>query len=379
MAQAQSIFRYLQDNVTSILSDVERLVKAESPSNDQQLVDQCGDVLKELFREHLGVEAETLPHREQGDSLRFTYGTGEKQLLIIGHFDTVWEVGRLPYRVEGNRAYGPGILDMKGGIIQALWAVKACKQLNVPIPQKVVFLCNSDEEIGSPSSREWIEREALKSEAVLVVEPAVALTGELKTSRKGIGIYSLTMRGKAAHAGNHHADGISAIEEMGRQIGYLHSLTDYGKGTTVNVGIAQGGTRTNIVAEQAELHIDTRMVTAAEGERIEACIQNIRPYLEGITIQVSGGISRPPMERSAATDRLFRQAADCAAELGFELRESAEPAGGGSDGNFTAALGIPTLDGLGSIGEGPHAEYEHIVIDQLAIRAALLANLLTKL
>lgn len=376
---AVEIKSYLQSNQANMVTDLELLVRAESPSTVKEKVDQCGHVLQTLFRERLGLEAEVIPHPVQGDSLRFTYGNGEGQILILGHFDTVWEVGRLSYRIEGNRAYGPGIMDMKGGIIQALWAVKACKELNIQFNKKVVFLCTSDEEIGSPSSRERIEREALKSDAVLVLEPPVARTGELKTARKGVGIYSIKIRGKAAHAGSHHADGVSAVEEMARQIVYLHSLTDYERGTTVNVGIAGGGTRTNIVAEQAELHVDTRMISADEGMRLESLIKSIQPHTDGISLEVEGGISRPPMERTASTETLFRQAVQCAAELGFELDESATPVGGGSDGNYAAYLGIPTLDGLGSVGEGLHAENEHIVIDQLPIRAALLAKLLARL
>lgn len=379
MAVEVEIKGYLQSNQANIVADLELLVRAESPSTDKERVDQCGHVLQTLFREHLGLEAEVMPHPVQGNSLRFTYGSGEGQILLLGHLDTVWEVGRLSYRVEGNRAYGPGIMDMKGGIIQALWAVKACKELYIPINKKVVFLCTSDEEIGSPTSREWIEQESLKSDAVLVLEPPVARTGELKTARKGVGIYSIKIRGKAAHAGSHRTDGISAVEEMARQILYLHSLTDYERGTTVNVGIAGGGTRTNTVAEQAELRVDTRMTSADEGSRIESLMRSIKPHIDGISLEVEGGISRPPMERTASTETLFRHAVQCAAELGFELHESVAPVGGGSDGNYAAYLGIPTLDGLGSVGDGLHAEYEHIVVDQLPIRAALLAMLLTRL
>lgn len=374
-----TLLSYLQNNQANMVADLELLVRAESPSTNKEKVDQCGVVLRTLFRRHLGIEAEVMPHHVQGDSLQFSYGNGEGQILILVHFDTVWEVGRLSYRVEGNRAYGPGIMDMKGGIIQAIWAAKACKELNIECNKRVVFLCTSDEEIGSPSSRPWIEQEALKSDAVLVPEPPTSLTGELKTARKGIGVYSIKIRGKASHAGNHHADGISAVDEMARQIVYLHSLTDYEKGTTVNVGIAGGGTRTNIVAEQAELHVDTRMVSISEEKRIESLIKGIQPHTDGITIDVEGGISRPPMERSTSIERLFRLAAQCAVELGFELRQSPEPAGGGSDGNYTASLGVPTLDGLGSVGEGPHAEQEHVVMEQLPIRAALLAKLLTRM
>jgi glutamate carboxypeptidase len=371
------ILLYLKERTNRILSDLEQVVKAESPSHDKQAVDRCGQVFQSLFREHLGIDAEVIPMTETGNHLRFSYGEEEEQILILGHMDTVWDIGRLTYHIAENKAYGPGILDMKSGIIQSLWAVKACRELGLPLTKKIVFLCTSDEEIGSHSSRAYIEEEAKKSAVVLVPEPAVANTGALKTARKGVGNFTMTIKGKASHAGNHHADGISAVQEMAHQILFLHSLTDYEKGTTVNVGIAHGGTRTNVVAERAELGIDLRISSLAEAERVSAAILGAAPHVSGISLAVEGGINRPPMERTAETERLFRLASECAAELGFTLTEAA--VGGGSDGNFTSALGIPTLDGLGAIGDGPHAEYEHILIDQLPVRTALFAKLLTKL
>mgnify|MGYP001295781680 CR=1 FL=1 len=371
------LFRYLKEREENILRDLERVVKAESPTHDKQSVDQCGAVFEELFREHLGLSAEVIPMAEAGNHLRFTYGEGSEQILVIGHMDTVWEIGRLGFRVEGNKAYGPGILDMKGGIIQSLWAAKACRELGISLGKKVVFLLTSDEEVGSKNSRALIEAEAQKSAAVLVPEPAAAKSGALKTARKGTGRFTVSIKGKASHAGNHHEDGISAVEEMAHQILFLQGLTDYARGTTVNVGVAQGGTRSNVVAEDAVLSIDLRVTSVDEAERVTETILGIKPRLAGISLQVTGGLNRPPMARTAQTERLFRTAAECAEELGFSLTE--EAAGGGSDGNFTAALGIPTLDGLGAVGEGPHAEYEHILIDQLPVRAALFAQLLTKL
>ncbi|WP_019120347.1 M20 family metallopeptidase [Brevibacillus massiliensis] len=371
------ILSYLQANQQHMLADLESVVKAESPSNDKEQVDRCGAVLQSLFQSRLGVDGEVIPQTKTGDHLRFAYGDGDHQILITTHFDTVWDVGRLNYRVEGNKAYGPGIFDMKGGIIQSLWALKACRDLGIPLDHKIVFLCTSDEEIGSGTSRDLIEQEALKSQVVLVPEPAVAETGALKTARKGVGSFVIKLRGRASHAGNHHEDGISAVDEMARQILFLHSLTDYSKGTTLNVGIAHGGNRVNVVAEQAELHVDLRVTSLAEAERISSLIQAAKPQREGIIMTVEGGIERPPMERTAGVGRLFHLAAEAAGELGFALTEAA--VGGGSDGNFTSALGIPTLDGLGAVGDGPHAEYEHVRIDQLPIRAALFAKLLAKL
>jgi glutamate carboxypeptidase len=368
---------YLQKHQKDILDDLRRLVQAESPSYEKEYVDRCGNELRVLFRKYFGIEAEVIQQATTGNHLRFTYGTGDSQILILTHFDTVWDIGRLSYQVEGNKAYGPGILDMKGGIIQSLWALKACSDLGVSLHKKIVFLCTSDEEIGSYTSRELIEREALKSEVVLVPEPADAKTGALKTARKGVGTFKITIKGKASHAGNHHQDGVSAVEEMAHQILYLHSLTAYDKGTTVNVGIARGGNRVNVVAEQAEMTIDVRVPNMVEAERISSQIMSIQPHLEGISLKVEGSINRPPMERTDKTEKLFKLAESCAAELGFTLKEAS--VGGGSDGNFTAALGIPTLDGLGSVGEGPHAENEHIFIDHLPTRTALFAKLLTRL
>jgi len=368
---------YLKENEASILADVERVVKAESPTQDKQAVDRCGAVFHSLFTEHLGHAAEVIPMDATGNHLRFTYGEGDRQILVLGHLDTVWDIGRLPYRVEGNKAYGPGILDMKSGIVQAIWAVKACRKLGIVLQKKVVFLCTSDEETGSGSSRASIEQEAQKSDAVLVVEPPVANSGALKTSRKGVGRFTMRIKGKASHAGNHHEDGISAVEEMAHQILFLQGLTNYSKGTTINVGIATGGNRTNVVAESAVLDIDLRVNQLSEAERVSSLIAQAKPHLAGTMLQVAGGVNRPPMERTAQTEKLFRLAAECGQELGIELAEA--HAGGGSDGNFTAALGVPTLDGLGAIGDGPHAEYEHIVIDQLPVRAALLASLLIRI
>lgn len=371
------LLHYLRENQERILADVERVVKSESPTQDKQAVDRCGEVFQSLFAQHLGLTAEIIPMEKTGNHLRFTYGEGAGQILILGHMDTVWDIGRLGYRVEGNQAYGPGILDMKSGIIQAIWALKACKDLGVSLKKKVVFLCTSDEETGSASSRAYIEQDALKSDVVLVVEPPQANTGALKTSRKGVGHFTMRIKGKASHSGNHHEDGISAVEEMAHQILFLQGLTDYSKGTTVNVGIASGGNRTNVVAESAQLDIDVRINRLSEAERIQSIIMNAKPHLEGTTLQIEGDVNRPPMERTAQTQQLFHLATECGDELGIRLTEA--HVGGGSDGNFTAALGIPTLDGLGAIGDGPHAEYEHILIDQLPLRAALLAALMTRL
>lgn len=370
------ILEYTKSKQSNILETLERYVKAESPSNRKDLVDKCGKVLQDIFIELIGIQAEVYPQTDVGDHLKFTYGNGDEQILILCHMDTVWDQGKLPFRIEGNYAYGPGILDMKGGATQAIWAIKTIKDLGIKLNKKIVFIFNSDEEIGSPTSRTIIEKEALKSSLVLVAEPP-SDDGSLKTQRKGVGRFKLQIKGVAAHSGNNHEDGVSAIEELARQIIYLHSLTDYSIGTTVNVGVVKGGSKTNVIAGFAEADIDFRVETLEEGRRMENLIGGLQPRLKGATIELEGRLNRPPMERTASTLELFEKVRKIGQELGLKLTEAS--AGGGSDGNFTSALGIPTLDGLGALGAGPHAELEHIVIDQLPIRTAMFAHILIQI
>ncbi len=368
------LLKFLQDNQSKMLSELESLVKCESPSHNKFLVNQCGQMLLDLFKGHLGVEGEVISQEKVGNHIKFTIGKGSKKILMIGHFDTVWDVGRLPFRIEGNRAYGPGIFDMKAGLIQVLWALKAIKEVSGDLDCKIVCFFNSDEEIGSITSRRYIESEAINSQAAFILEPSVAKTGDLKTSRKGVGICRVKIKGVAAHAGNHHEDGVSAIEELAHQVLRLQKVTDYSKGTTVNVGIVKGGTRTNVVADEAEAEVDFRVSTQLEAQRVEEYLRTLQPKLVGTSIEITGGLNRPPMERSSGTARLFDIAREIAIELGFDIHEAS--AGGGSDGNFVSAMGVPVLDGLGAVGDGPHAEYEHVLIDKLSERAALVAELL---
>ena len=370
------ILGYVKTERQRIFETLEKYVKAESPSDRKDLVDRCGRVLQDIVFELLDGKGEVYAQTDTGDHLKFTYGDGDGQILILCHMDTVWEKGRIPFRVEGNRAYGPGILDMKGGGIQAIWAVKALKDLGRKADKKIVLLFNSDEEIGSPSSRRIIEEEAKKSEYVLVPEAATD-DGSLKTARKGIGNVNLKIRGVAAHAGNDHEKGTSAIEELAHQIIYLNGLTDYSIGTTLNVGVVKGGTRSNVIPDYAEAHIDFRVETLAEAKRLECLMNGLKPRIRGTVIEAEGKLSRPPMERTASTIKMFEIAKRIGKELGMELTEKS--VGGGSDGNFTAALGIPTLDGLGAVGAGAHAEHEHIRIDEIPARTALLAHLLLEL
>lgn len=371
----KAIALYLEQHAADILADIKKLVAAESPSDDKPAVDACGEVLQQLFQQRLNVRAEITPQQHYGNHLKFSLGGQTPQSTIIGHFDTVWDRGELTLREEVGRLYGPGILDMKAGLVQAIWAVRALQQLNLPGWQQVVFLCNSDEELGSPSSQQWIETHAQGSAQVFVVEPAVAGSGALKVARKGTGRYDLTLTGLAAHAGNNPEEGASAVQEMAQQILALHALNAPDRGTTVNVGVASGGSRANVVADRARLEVDTRVTSEEEAARLHAAIMQLQSHDPRVTLHISGEQSRPPMRQSAASRALFTRAVHIGHQLGLTLEGAS--VGGGSDGNFTAALGLPTLDGLGATGAGIHARHEHIIVAEVVQRTALLAGLLS--
>jgi glutamate carboxypeptidase len=283
----------------------------------------------------------------------------------------------MPFRIAGGRAFGPGIFDMKGGLVIALGAVDALRACGLEPARRVVFLWTSDEEIGSRTSRRIIEREARRSEAVLVLEPAAGPRGLLKTARKGVGDYVLRVTGKAAHAGLNPGAGVNAVHELALQIARVAEFNDARRGTTVNVDIVNGGTRSNVIADAARAVVDVRCARLSDARRLAAKFRALRPILRGAKLEVTGGLDRPPMERTAATVALFHQAQRLARAMGIELGETM--VGGGSDGNFTAALGVPTLDGLGAVGNGAHSPDEFIVIRSLPERAALLAALLASL
>jgi glutamate carboxypeptidase len=361
-----------------MLELLRRLVEAESPSTDKASVDSAGALLASAL-EQAGARVDRIPVAEYGDHLRAELAVGESgrdPVLVLGHLDTVWECGTLremPFRVEEGRAFGPGVFDMKGGLVQLVFAFRALHELGIRGVRAVAFI-NSDEEVGSLSSRQLIEDEARRSRAVFVLEPSLPPDGKLKTFRKGVGIFQLSIKGKAAHAGLDPGRGVSAIEELARQILALHQLSDPERGVTVNVGVARGGTRVNVVPAEASAEIDLRVSSLESAARLEERILGLKPFLAGAEVGVSGGIDRPPLERTEAVVRLFEQARQLAEDLGFPLGEG--PAGGGSDGNLTAALGIPTLDGLGAVGDGAHAPNEHLLIAELPRRAALLARLI---
>lgn len=368
-----------------MLETLRGLVESESPSSDKAAVDRCVERIA-ADAERLGGRITRHRSAEFGDHLQADFifpGGGRRpagRLLLLAHADTVWDLGtlrRMPFRVRGGRAYGPGILDMKAGITGALYAVEALREMGAAVHKRLTLLVTTDEEVGSVSSRPVIERLARASDAALVVEPATGLHGALKTARKGVGDYHLAVHGRAAHAGVDFGRGVSATAELARQLVRIARFTRLRRGITVNIGVVGGGTRSNVVAERAWAHIDVRVPRLADRAYMEKQFASLRPFDAHTRLQVSGGLNRPPMERTPANVALFRRAREIGKTLGLNLEESAT--GGGSDGNFTAALGVPTLDGLGAVGEGAHALDENIVLAEFPRRSALLAHLLAAL
>lgn len=383
----QGVQEYFAQRQTEMLSAIQDLVRHETPSLDKARLDAFAETLAARF-DAAGAAVEIVPNAGRGNHVlaRFaareqaTGAAGEapRPALILCHFDTVWPVGALeshPVRVEDGKAYGPGIFDMKSSLVLAEYTLRAISDLGLPLARPITVLMTADEEIGSESSRALIEAEAQAAAYVLVMESPLA-GGVLKTRRKGVGRFQLTVKGRAVHAGIEPEKGASAIQELALQILALHKLTDMEQGTTVNVGVIQGGSASNVVAASATAEIDTRAWTQAEADRIEQGIFGLQAQTPNTTIHVEGGWNRPPLERSA-TGALFEEARTVGQSLGLTLDEGAT--GGGSDGNFTGALGIPTLDGLGVPGDGAHADHEHILVDRIAERAALLTALVINL
>lgn len=361
-----------------LLEFIEALVAIESPSDDPVAVNRCGAELASRL-EVIGGKVTRVSSAAAGDHLRVSFGTGARQVLLLGHFDTVWPIGqleRMPLKREQGRLYGPGIFDMKAGIGLATLATRAVLDAGALTNCQVVMLWTTDEEIGSTTSRALIEAEAARSEAVLVFEPSLP-GGGLKTSRKGVGQFEMVVHGVSAHAGLDPGKGISAVRELARQIIAIDDLQDPARGVTLTVGVIQGGTRANVVPAEARATIDARAVTRADAERVEQAMKALTPYIAGARVTVTGGFDRPPLERSEGVAKLFEAAREVARDLGLTIEEGS--AGGGSDGNFTAALGVPTLDGFGAIGDGAHALHEHVEIESLAPRAAVIAGLIERL
>jgi glutamate carboxypeptidase len=357
--------------------EVAALTSIESPSGDAVALGRVAEAVASRLRE-VGGEAQAAAAEGVPLVRARLSGHGKgRPVLLLGHLDTVWPVGQLgvmPIRMEGRRMHGPGVLDMKAGIVIAIEALRALSRAGGMPPVRVLF--TGDEETGSRASRAIIEDEARASAAVLVLEPSLP-GGALKTSRKGCGEFELTVRGVAAHAGIEPEKGASAILELADQLLAADRLQDPSRGTTLSAGVVSGGTRPNVVPAEARATIDARASSIGEAQRVEAALRALRPGRARTSLEWSGGFDRPPFERSGAVARLFLMARSVAVELGFELEEGAT--GGGSDGNFTAAVGVPTLDGLGAEGDGAHAAHEHVLVDRLAARAALLAGLIRRL
>jgi glutamate carboxypeptidase len=362
-----------------MIAMIREFVECESPSGDREAVDRFVHLAADAMSSVAAILM--VPGGAYGPHLvcdfRLPGKKEEGRILVLGHSDTVWPLGtlrRMPFRSEGGRLWGPGILDMKAGIVFLVFAVRTLCDLDIPVRTPVRLQLNSDEEVGSLSSRSLTETNAQASTSVLVLEPGSGLSGKLKTARKGVGEYRVTVRGKASHAGIDFEAGVSATLELARQIERIASFTNLERDITVNPGVISGGTRSNVVAEEAHAEIDVRVLREGDAEILDKKFRALQPFDPRCSLEITGGLNRPPMARNSGTVELFRKARDCARELGVDLEESFS--GGGSDGNFTAALGIPTLDGLGAVGEGAHATHESILIDRIADRTALLAKLL---
>jgi glutamate carboxypeptidase len=365
----------LHDDLPDTLKFLERMVNMDSPSLDKTLVDGLVRFIGGQF-EGIGGRAEYVSAERFGDHLVVRFeGQSRERILLLGHTDTVFSAGeaaRRPFTVTNGRATGPGVFDMKSGIAVMWSALRALGKLS----RSVTVLLVSDEEVGSVSSRDLIQREATGATAVLVLEPSLP-GGVLKTARKGVGRFTVKAIGRAAHAGVDPERGINAIEELANQVLQLQRLSDSARGTTVTVSVIQGGTRVNVVPAEAAIEVDVRVATMEEAGRIAGILRGLKPVLPGARVEVRGGVGRPPMERTADTARLFSIARTVGSELGMDLREGST--GGGSDGNTTAALGIPTLDGLGPAGDHAHAPDEFVEVASLPGRAALLAGLILSL
>lgn len=380
IAAPRALLRWLEHHQTEMITRIRSMVEIESPSFDKSAVDRMGEFLASVFA---AIGGTIIRHRQRkfGDHLQIDFASPasarHKPALLLGHFDTVWDLGTLrsmPCRVANDCIWGPGVLDMKAGIAQIIFAIRALCEIRGGLSRPVTVLLVTDEEVGSESSRPITEKLAKKSSAVFVLEPSLGLNGALKTARKGVGDYKIRVTGRAAHAGVDFSAGSSAILELARQVQVIEKFTNLKRGITVNPGVVRGGTRTNVVAAEAEAEIDVRIQKLSDAAILEKKFRGLKPFDKRCKLEIEGGLNRPPMERTQAIAALFARAQHLAKEMGWKLEEAAT--GGGSDGNFTAALGIPTLDGLGAVGEGAHAINESVLIHELPRRTALLAGLM---
>jgi glutamate carboxypeptidase len=373
-----TLLEFLRPRSPEMLSVLRKFVVAESPSLEKSSADRCCGIIANEWRKR-GARVERIAQKHRGDHLRVVVGPqasrADGQLLVLGHYDTVYASGtlaKMPFRVSGGKAFGPGTFDMKAGIVQALFALEAL-QKGASLGKRVVFLWTSDEEIGSDSSRKLLEGEARRSDAVFVLEPSFGPRGLLKTARKGVGEAQIIVHGRASHAGLAPEEGVNAVHEMARQIVRLEQWNDLRRGISVNVDVIEGGTRVNVIAERARAVVDLRALREADVRRLEKRLRDLRPVARGARLEVHANFNRAPMERRVSA-ALFGRAKSLASQMGLTLGECV--AGGGSDGNLTAALGVPTLDGLGAVGDGAHSAKEYVVTRTMPSRAALLAALL---
>lgn len=373
---------YATEKQNEIIGLIREMVECESPSDSARDVNRFVDLMVERTKDIAGVK--TIAADGFGKHLRLEFDLpGRKksgQILAMGHSDTVWPLGTLkdmPYREADGRLWGPGVLDMKSGMAFLIHAARALRELDVEVRRKLVMFVVSEEEVGSRHSRALTEAEAKQSDCVLVLEPGTGLDGKLKTARKGVGNYTICVEGKASHAGVDFSQGANAIVEAARQVEKIAAFTDLKRGMTVNPGVIAGGTRTNVVPAETRIDVDIRAVRLKDAEVLDKKFRALQPFDKRCKLRVEGGLNRPPMERSEAIVGLFEKAKKISAEMGVEVEDCLS--GGGSDGNFTAALGVPTLDGVGGVGEGAHAVNESILIDRIADRTALLAGLIAEL
>jgi len=386
--RVREILGILRGRQADMVGLLEKFVRCESPSFDKAAVDRFAEIVAAEWRKR-GARVQILQQPKRGNHVRAEVCDGEGradglpakpltgQLMALGHLDTVYPLGTLaamPFRVSGGRAWGPGIFDMKAGLVLALFAVDALREAKIVPRKRLVFFWNSDEEIGSGSSRKAIEAEARRSDAVFVLEPAFGREGRLKTARKGVGTAEIIVTGRSAHAGIDPKRGVNAVHELALQIARLMKMNDLRRGITVQATVIGGGTVSNVVPEHARAEVDIRYARLADSAALNRRLHALRPILREARVEVRGGINRPPLERTPQVAELFAHAKSLMRELGSSLGEAST--GGGSDGNFTAALGVPTLDGLGAVGDGAHSPREHVVIRSLPERAALLASLL---
>ena len=375
----KEFLRLLKPRLPQMLAVLRQFVEAESPSLEKSAADRCCALIAAAWGKN-DVRVERLQQKSRGDHLRITYWPGKArpagQLLVLGHYDTVYSTGtlrKMPFRASGGKAYGPGIFDMKAGIVQALFALQALQEVKAEVRKRLVFLWTSDEEIGSESSRKLLAAEARRSDAVFVLEPSFGPRGLLKTARKGVGTAELTVHGRASHAGLAPQEGVNAIYELAQQLARIEKWNDLRRGVTINAGTIKGGSRSNVIPELAHVALDLRARRDSDMRDLERKLHSLRAVHRGVRLEITGGFDRPPLERKMSAD-LFARAKSLAARMDLSVGECT--VGGGSDGNFTAALGIPTLDGLGAVGDGAHSAHEHILINTIPARAALLAALL---